>query len=328
MKKVILLVSCFCVLFSLTASDCNNDATSPSNPSNSIGVVSYTEDGGESWFTRNVALAGDVKAISTFPTDMDTFCIVVKYSTTHEILKTTSSGNSFYTVYSTTKYISDITGMETEGKGFVIGEQGFILMTTDYGSNWNEVTSGVTSQLISIDFGNEMNGIIIGSDIILTTSNGGLSWIAGTSPAHIDELQSVSYITSFPGNEAVACGTNGKIFRTTNNGDNWTQISSPINESFESLDFIDPVGIIGYGSASALRSTDRGLTWYEVITPSQGAFHKVYTESSFYWLISVVNLVRSSDQGQTWASRRPSGVSLNDGAFLKNKGIVVGNRIN
>ncbi len=63
-----------------------------------------------------------------------------------------------------------------ENEGTIVGIEGSILRTTDGGTTWNTVASGVTDNLYSVSF-NGLNGIIGGSSqTILYSTNGGASW--------------------------------------------------------------------------------------------------------------------------------------------------------
>lgn len=330
MKNRIIVVLLTCVSLFFVASDCSNENNGTGNPpsSNDIGVIMTTDDAGETWLTRNVSLGAAVTLICSFPVDMDTFCIVVNKPTTNEIMKTTDSGNSFLSVYTTSNAITDITGTINEGTAFAIVNNGSIVKTTNYGSNWNEVFADTNRYLKVIEFANDVNGIILCSSGTLITTDGGLNWLPRPVISGSSDVKDISFIRSFPGTELAACTGNGKIFRSIDLGNNWEEINSPVNENLYAIDFIDPVGIIAGAQNVILRSTDRGMNWVTVPSPNYGLVKNICAESSYYWVLTVVDILRSVDQGQTWINIDPESlIGYNDGIFSKNQAILVGSRI-
>jgi photosystem II stability/assembly factor-like uncharacterized protein len=328
MKNKIIVVLLTYVSLSFIASDCSNQSTGTNNPpaSNDIGVIMTTEDGGETWSTRNVSLGAEVTLICSFPLDMDTFCIALDRASSDVIMKTTNSGNSFYEVFSTDKLITDLTGTINDGIAFATLNNGILLRTTDYGSSWNEIYSDTTRFMKVVKFAGEMNGIILCGTGTLVTTDGGVNWLPRPAISGSAEIDNISFISSSPGTELVACERFNKIFRTVDLGMSWTEISNPVNENFQGVDFVDPVGIL-VGS-QILRSTDRGLNWYTVPSPGHALVVNAYAEGTYYWILTTVNILRSTDQGQSWIDIAPGSlIGYNDAMFSKNRAIIVGERI-
>ena len=62
-------------------------------------------------------------------------------------------------------------------KGWIVGEMGLIYHSQDGGESWNKQTSNVGSSLMSLYFLDAEQGIIVGADgTILRTADGGVSW--------------------------------------------------------------------------------------------------------------------------------------------------------
>jgi hypothetical protein len=60
-------------------------------------------------------------------------------------------------------------------QGYVVGNNGTVLYTTDGGGNWIESTSGTTASLYGIHFWNPDTGMAVGTEgTIIFTGNGGL----------------------------------------------------------------------------------------------------------------------------------------------------------
>lgn len=60
--------------------------------------------------------------------------------------------------------------------GFVCGENGVALKTTDGGETWSAIATGTTANLMKIVFRDSRNGFIYASSQGLITSDGGTTW--------------------------------------------------------------------------------------------------------------------------------------------------------
>lgn len=135
-----------------------------------------------------------------------------------------------------------------ENEGWIVGNAGTILHTTDGGLNWNAL-GGVTSKdLLSLDFLNENEGWIQGDGIILHTNDRGETWqiqidcsARGMSAVCFTDqdngwAEGVSRGFATWGSQGVYFET---IMHTTNGGQTW-QPSDRISDNIVSLCFMDP----------------------------------------------------------------------------------------
>jgi len=101
-------------------------------------------------------------------------------------------------------------------RGWIVGDLGIIILTTDGGTNWDFAASGTTDVLRSVHFINEITGWAVGEDgTILKSSNGGINWSSDTSGTR-GWLYSVHFTDYNSGCWAV--GEGGAILHTTNSG--------------------------------------------------------------------------------------------------------------
>ena len=106
------------------------------------------------------------------------------------------------------------------GTGFVVGDTGTILKSTDAGSAWTPLTSGTSSTLHGVYFLDPNDGIAVGDGgLILRTTDGGAAWQSITSGVE-DSLRSVS----FNGVNGICGGDSQDILYSTDSGASW-QIS-------------------------------------------------------------------------------------------------------
>ena len=149
------------------------------------------------------------------------------------------------------------------GTGFVVGDTGTILKTTDAGMTWSLLTSGITNALHDVYFFDATQGVAVGEQgRILRTTDGGAAWQRVTSGV-ADTLRSVS----FSGVNGISGGDSQTILYSTDAGASW-QISQSgfFGGGFPGAQMLSPTeGFVG-GQNSIFQSllgntTDGGVSW-------------------------------------------------------------------
>ena len=103
------------------------------------------------------------------------------------------------------------------GTGFVVGDAGTILKSTDAGATWAPLTSGTSTTLHGIYFLDPNEGVAVGdSGTILRTTDGGAAW-EGVTSGVVDTLRSVS----FNGVNGICGGDSQDILYSTDSGASW-----------------------------------------------------------------------------------------------------------
>ena len=103
------------------------------------------------------------------------------------------------------------------GVGFVVGDAGTILKTTDAGMTWSPLTSGTTNALHDVYFFDATQGVAVGEQgLILRTTDGGAGWQGVTSGVK-DGLRAVS----FSGVNGISAGDSQDILYSTDSGSSW-----------------------------------------------------------------------------------------------------------
>ncbi len=183
----------------------------------------------------------------------------------HSLYKTTNGGAT----------ITDITFANMPGKlteiqfldantGFILGKYNTAWKTTNGGINWSLISGYGTGSHYCLKFCNENLGFIglyiynIGSGISKTT-NGGLNWSFMPIPEAGDYIWDFYFLNSVTG----FFTADGKIFRTTNAGGNWSQVFE-IFPHYEIYSIQFPSETIGYATfawGKMVKTTDAGSTW-------------------------------------------------------------------
>ena len=213
-------------------------------------------------------------------------------------MKTTNSGDSWNFLDSGLPpyYGFDSPFFINENIGWVCGNNGIILKTTNAGENWMiRQVSGGNPVLRDIVFINENVGLIAGEYRILKTIDGGNSW----STYWYDN-----------GNTAVSFFDNGtaymvgdysgytKIIKTTNFGDNWTLIGTPSAIYYELLFLNSDQGYaVGYGGLIS-STTNGGLNWNEIFVTMNNLWGIAKSPSSLYAVGSNGTILKKDESSQ------------------------------
>jgi photosystem II stability/assembly factor-like uncharacterized protein len=243
--------------------------------------------------------------------------------------------------------------------GFVVGDSGIILRTTDAGNNWEIQPSETDLPLNDIFFLDENNGWIAGGyvntgggfwayGIILRTTDGGTTWSKQLEDS-LDRHSGIFFKDSLNG-WCVAY----RILKTTDGGVNWSEVIGLSWEVwndvyFKNLDTGIIVGVrFGEGRGSAaytIETTDGGLNWYGGDLPvgfpaGEGGLGGVCSSDSasvfavggiqtFPGNVSYGIIAKTTDWGTTWAIDNIPGPPFSDVYFTdETNGWIVGvNRI-
>src|SRR5207244_12008058 len=141
------------------------------------------------------------------------------------------------------------------------GDMGALLRSTDGGASWSVVSSGTSAALRAIKFADDgLHGVAVG-DAILRTSDGGLTWTAAAQPP-----QSLSGL-SLRDARAVAVGSAGLIWRSTDFGATWSKVVAGAAANLKSIGFVDEIPDFGWavGEGGTVLYTDDGVAHFTAV---------------------------------------------------------------
>lgn len=186
------------------------------------------------------------------------------------ILKSNDGGKSWRQVE--TKNILPLYGISflSENVGFAVGGQSYcggtgckvpgylMLKTSDGGETWYSIPLPYKqADLRTIKFYSPTFGITIGTGARLFTRDEGKTWTTFTS----DEMKVCNHLYLLSENVAYISGSKGQLFKTSNGGATWKNLSYNYPYYMQSLMFInEQVGFISFYN-SLLKTTDGGITW-------------------------------------------------------------------
>ncbi len=147
--------------------------------------------------------------------------------------------------------------------GWVVGNVGEILATSDAGATWARQVSNTSFDLHGVWFTSDAEGWAVGNaGTIMHTTNGGTTWTLSVSGAG-ENLRDVAFATRDTG---WAVGTAGAILRTFDRGATWSK-QNPTTYALMGVAFSDTRHGWAVGDNGViLGTTDRGLNW-TILTP-------------------------------------------------------------
>ena len=206
----------------------------------------------------------------------------------------------------TLKHLTDASFV-SQDEGWVVGEDGLIMHTSDGGENWETQHSNTYFDFSAVFFVGEDEGYAIGSHHIYYTDDGGENWETQDHPASQGAFLDVFFINQDTG---WVSGRVNTLFKTTDGGENWEKIevNLPEPKHFYRLMFTD--ALHGWIAGSQYISSDGfiavtndgGYTWTETTPVGFSGFNDVYFLDSLNgWACGEDDaIVHTEDGGNTW----------------------------
>jgi len=200
---------------SLYSIDFNSLNTIETYIAGALGTILYSDDYGKTWKTCTTGTSENLYGISI----QNAEAIAVG---ANGIILARSSSNKFKIVSSGSQY-SLLSVVNNGTKAFAVGISGAMLRSTDSGSIWNSLTNALrtlndVSNLKSYpDF-----MMACGADgLIYYSINRGAAWLNRS----INTQEDLKHIYIAANDLAIAVGTGGAIFTTSNCGIEWTEVN-------------------------------------------------------------------------------------------------------
>lgn len=258
-------------------------------------ALAKSTDGGLTWTPQTIGISTIISSMF-FIDEMNGFLSCAGLNESACLAKTTNGGASWQT-YGSENWPWLISMYFTSGQtGYAVGGAGYVLKTTNFGTNWNIQTVG-DQNLEDVTFSDEFTGWVVGhSGKILKTANGGGSWInqsANTSQA--------LYSVDFKNNDiGITVGHYGAALATFDGGTTWQSFSLETNRRLLQVLFTPSAAwIVGdFGSCYKQANTNlyiSNISSNEILT--------VGTQKNIRWGsfdIASIRLELTTDGGTTW----------------------------
>ena len=214
------------------------------------------------------------------------------------------------------------------GHLFVCGEGGKLLRSTDGGTTWTALNSGVTNQLTQLIF-RGTNGYAAGDGVLLKSEDSGGTWFQLYLPANAHVAPRTLFFLD--ANDGFVAGINGEIWKTTDGGAIWKSQGEHFSTAPTSLFFWnenDGIACTSFGSVH--KTSNGGASWRLVDTSNLGQSN-LFTNVTFVdndegFMSSLTNLYTSGDGGEQWIEvSGPTGIFFQEVQFVTSEiGYVIG----
>jgi photosystem II stability/assembly factor-like uncharacterized protein len=214
--------------------------------------------------------------------------------------------------------------------GWIVGEDGIVLKSSDGGDTWTRLKTGTDKNLFNVFPVDDQLVVAVGADgAIVRTTDGGDHWQTIKSPKFV----SLFGLTFVDKNKGFAVGEFSTILATTDGGQTWTVNYGGNTGDFTvgpyfSIVFSDPQHGLTSGLAGDLLVTsDGGKTWQsqKLPEPSGGYVVAEDTSSKKLWVAGVGGRMFDEAQNGQWQSvDRTAFHDITDMDFSGNLGVAVG----
>lgn len=152
-----------------------------------------------------------------------------------------------------------------DANGIIIGDNGTLFKTTDGGSNWVNIPTGASHDLVTVSFVDQNVGFING----LKTTNGGDSWTVQSTTEIFSLIKGLDAENLIGGHGFIF---DGAVYKSTDGGLTWQVISDPIETGFYTDEYFvdDNIGYMtSWYSGHLIKTEDGGENWTELTSISQ-----------------------------------------------------------
>ena len=155
----------------------------PSSPK-----ILKTTNGGTNWISQSTT-GITTPLYSVMFANENTGWAVAGYLGGETVIKTTNGGTNWFNQSSgDTRYLRDCYVIDSL-RAVAVGQGGKIITTTNGGNIWDVINTGSSVELWAVDFPSDSVGYAIGSNIVLKTTNGGLTFYTENSNNTSDKFE-------------------------------------------------------------------------------------------------------------------------------------------
>lgn len=227
---------------------------------------------------------------------------------TGAIYKTTDAGTTWSPL--TIATTADLTALDftSSTHGVISAFGGAVFVTNDAGATWTAAVTNVTGNLVSIAFVNDLEGYSCGTNFVIRTTNGGLTW---------KPTQSTVRRVQFPEKQTGYALGSGLFYKTTNGGNEWESSRIPTG-GYNGMHFQNrDTGYVVGASGVVSRTLNGGSTWSSITVPTTNSLSDVFfTSYQKGVIIGAQRILYTTNAGVSWTNVSPSTTAtFNDVTF-------------
>jgi photosystem II stability/assembly factor-like uncharacterized protein len=236
----------------------------------------------------------------------------------------TTNSGNNWVQYSTGSAVSDVYFIDAQ-KGFAVGSSGMFTKTTNGGLNWEQQNLGTSKSFTSIHFSGPLNGWIGGDGCVFHTTDGGNTWVSQGIPTN-RWLNSIYFANTSTG---WAVGVIGTIIATTNGGSTWT-LQQSVDWDTHDVFFINAAtGWLCTTTGKIHKTTNGGNNWVQQVESVAGFLYSIrFVNENTGWACGAgSNIAATTNGGATWFSQSLGGSGAYYDVFPVNSqtGYIIGN---
>lgn len=185
---------------------------------------------------------------------------------------------------------------------------GTIVQSEDGGANWNRQNISASTLYYDVDFGGALEGKVVGRTAVLTTNDGGDTWVEETSGTN----QNITTVLSQGGDAYISAG--GSSINRTREGhtiagparllNGWTDMDSDTSTQLHSVARIDDQSAVAAGRGGlVLKTQDGGASWQPQNVSTTEHLYGIAMANTTHGIAVGANgeALISSDAGQQWS---------------------------
>lgn len=201
--------------------------------------------------------------------------------------------------------------------GLTCSNGGRVFKTISGGDTWQQLNSGVTTQLNALYFVSKQIGFVVGADeTILKTANGGISWQRVNYKAAGNAFKDVKFVSPKIG---YICGDFGTILKTTDGGNTWKAMQTGTYETLNQMAFPDSLNgwAVGTNGTILYLNEDKKVPRVQTVIPSDtfmcttGTYSVAFSVNKKFGTGNVFTAQLSDGQGN-WGSPQTLGTLASD----------------
>jgi photosystem II stability/assembly factor-like uncharacterized protein len=256
------------------------------------GTIIKTTNGGINWFFCSEQRCGLLRQLNIINQN------VIYAGGDQKLCRSSDAGITWNYIYNNLSILSMF--FLNEFTGYAGTNFGNILKTTNGGKGWTTYVTTPAYDINSLYFFDITNGYLCNHNTIQRTSNGGVNWTVVLQDTISTTFYSIIFINS---NTGFACGSYGRMVKTTNGGNNWFSQNTGIISTLKSISYLNSNNIVCCGiTGTLIKSSDGGSTWTQVYSGNADDFNAVCCKSinSSYACGTSGALLKSTENGTNW----------------------------
>ncbi|MCX6159109.1 MAG: YCF48-related protein [Ignavibacteriae bacterium] len=217
--------------------------------------------------------------------------------------ETKNPGNFWLKQSTDTKYDFNNVFFINPETGWAVGTNCAFYKTKSMGLTWVADSLPVDEYLQYIKFFDEDNGILLGGDKYLSTSNGGKKWNVNKTPIKVKWSVRNAYFFDVNTGWVIDNYEGDYLIKTTNAGKSWVKQNTNVKHDFENLYFFDnKTGWVCCEDGWLAYTSNGGKKWKSVYTRIKKDFSAVYFINEYTgWVVGEdITIIRTTDGGNNW----------------------------